>query len=296
MVSTIEDGKRVAKKLRLEHTQALTRLLTTEVSSDHHTIFGDPLASVTTDGVGIVLRGKQREKLRKVRFTKSTNKRRQLANVDSCKAFRKETDEFRALKRKEAIALKVASEAGMEMARKEETVFFGTKHALKNSGRFRRIHWWEADVFIVSNFDYINVSKNYMKVDSTCLWCMVLGRRLAEESYLHAKSTQRLSTSCSIKYKPMYNSKELGWWVSPKLSKYEQFHNNMTFVCGQPGSKWTLLDQDALKRWTSNQRSAKKIREVNHFVDFEKFVRQNARIDKFGSSCGILKNVSRRDS
>ena len=103
-----------------------------------------------------------------------------------------------------------------------------------------RADFWNADVFVVDSINCVTAA-GYL--DAAAMWAMVLGKRLATPSYLTSAKKERLSSSCSIKYKKAYTLKELGWWLTAEVTKKEKHMcETLTRACEQAGSKWRVLD------------------------------------------------------
>ena len=118
---------------------------------------------------------------------------------------------------------------------------------------------------------------------------MILGKRLATPSYLSAKKKERLVSSCSIKYKAACKLTEVGWWLSAEFIKKEtKFCSTLHKTCEQGDSKWKVLDQLQFDRWRKSKRLCAKIYHVDCLQDFVNHIRKLAKVDRFGTSCGVL--------
>ena len=254
---------------------------------EHRTIFGT-LRTVTTDGVAVGFNTKQTATLTKVRAKKSLVKRRQRADLTGSNSFRKETRNYRAKAGQKVNELRTATQAGIVDASREFTVFLPKNHQCRQVPlHMKRADFWTADIFVVDDINCVTAAGS---LDATAMWSMVLGKRLATPSYLSSPKKDRLTSTCSIKYKQAYTVKELAWWLTPEFIRKEgHFYNTLARTCTQPNSKWMMLDQMTLDRWKKTKALSAKVYHVDCMRDFHTHIRKLATVDKFSTSCGVLK-------
>ena len=154
----------------------------------------------------------------------------------------------------------------------------------------KRADLWTADVFIVDDINCVTTAGH---LDSTSMWSMVLGKRLATPSYLSSAKKDRLVSSSSIKYKAAYTLKEVGWWLTADFMKKDRrFVDTLKKTCQQDGSKWRVLDQETCERWHKTKALAAKVATIDSMKDFHTHIRELATVDTFSTSRGILAKAS----
>ena len=289
-LSVQENGPCGPKTLRIRHSSALQRLISSELLPEHHTMFGKPLRTVTNVAVNVELNVQQTESVNKVRAKKSLVKRRQRVNLERTKSFRDEARNYRNKASQMVAALKTAGEAAKVDASNDFTVFLPKQHQCRQVPfHMKRADFWAADIFVVDNINCVTTA-GYL--DSTAMWAMVLGKRLATPSYLTSAKKERLSSSCSIKYKKAYTLKELGWWLTAEFTKKEKrLCETLTRACGQGDSKWRVLDQMTFDQWQRSKALAAKIYHVDSKRDLVNHIRKLAKVDRCATSRVVLANA-----
>ena len=116
--------QRTAKKLRIYHTAALERLMTSEHLDGHNTIVGKPLGTITRAELHLKCNKDQSQKKNnRVRPKKTTMKKSQHANLDGSKSFKNETRRARAKVQTSVDEFRKSWRDGRVAASTEYTVF-----------------------------------------------------------------------------------------------------------------------------------------------------------------------------
>ena len=123
----------------------------------------------------------------------------------------------------------------------------------------KRGDFWEAHMFLVDDISVVT-SATAHHLDSTVMWAMILGKRLVSPSDLASPIKERLTSSCSIKYRTAYTLNELGWWLkSDFIANHGDLCNNLARACALPDSKWRVLDKASFDRWQTSKSLAAKV-------------------------------------